>query len=69
MGVFYFRNKSTLGPRADMGLESIKRTVMFNMLYSMGSAGIDNNAHVAGLVGGAIASFLIGPNLRIDRSK
>ena len=65
LGLFFYRNKKILGPRADAGFESIKRTVFINLAYGFMSPGIDNGAHVGGLVGGALLSALFGPRLLV----
>ena len=65
LGLFFYRNKQILGPRADAGLESIKRTVVMNFMYSMMLPGIDNGAHFGGLLGGALLCLCFGPRLQV----
>lgn len=48
--MYFFRNQSILGRQAEMGLESIKRTLMLNLLYSLGS-NVDHMAHLIGFLG------------------
>lgn len=62
---YFYRNKRILGPSANANLESIKRTLLINVMYSVGSKQIDNNAHMLGFIGGALISFIIGPNLKV----
>jgi rhomboid protease GluP len=59
----FYRNKRFLGARAEQGLESIKRTVILNLVYGLSMPGIDNGAHMAGLASGALCSYLFGPRL------
>eukprot|EP01041_Mallomonas_annulata_P003435 gene3435-6817_t len=54
MGIFYFSNK---------GIESIKRTLVINLIYGFSSAGIDNSAHITGFISGGLLGFLVGPRL------
>jgi hypothetical protein len=49
--VYFFRNKKIMGRQADSGLASIRRTVLINVMYSAGSANIDNMAHLLGFLG------------------
>lgn len=65
LGMHYYRNKSILGFRAESGLESIKRTILLNIMYGFSMQGIDNHAHLAGLVGGGLVSYLFGPRLQV----
>ena len=65
--MFYFRNKQLLGQRAEMGLQSIKRTLFINFMYSGMSPGIDHAAHAYGFLGGAFFSYLFGPRLLLKK--
>ena len=47
---YFFRNRSILGRQAEMGLEQIKRTILLNLLYSLGS-NVDHTAHLLGFLG------------------
>ena len=47
---YFFRNRSILGRQAELGLESIKRTLLLNLLYSLGS-NVDHSAHLIGFLG------------------
>ena len=62
-GMHFYRNKKILGNSANASLDSIKRTVMINLFYGASQPGIDNGAHVAGMLMGALGSYLIGPRL------
>ena len=63
LAVHFYRNKNILGVRAEAGLESIKRTVAMNLLYGFSMSGIDNTAHLFGLLSGSLVSYLFGPRL------
>jgi len=65
LGFFFYRNRKILGPRAEAGFDSIKRTVFMNLMYGFMLPGVDNGAHIGGLCGGAILSFLVGPRLQV----
>ena len=65
--MFYFRNKDLLGQRAEMGLQSIKRTLFINFMYSGMSPGIDHAAHAYGFIAGAFFSYLFGPRLSLKK--
>ena len=62
-GMHFYRNRKILGQQAEMGMQSIKQTVLINLFYGMSSPGIDNGAHIGGLLAGAGLSYLIGPRL------
>lgn len=59
----FIRNRRILGRRADQGLESIKRTMLLNFLYTGMQPGIDHAAHAYGFIGGAVFSYIFGPRL------
>ena len=65
--MFYFRNKDLLGQRAEIGLQSIKRTLFINFMYTGMSPGIDHAAHAYGFLGGALFSYLFGPRLSLKK--
>ena len=72
MGAFathLYRNKRILGSEADVGLSSIKQTVMVNLLYGSMMRGIDQGAHIGGFISGGIFSFLFGPRLMRIRNQ
>jgi hypothetical protein len=48
-------------------LKSIKDTILINFLYGAMMSGIDQGAHIAGFLGGAIFAYLFGPRLMILR--
>ena len=50
----FYRNQRVLGASAQAGLQSLKQTVLINLFYGMSSPGIDNGAHIGGLVAGVL---------------
>jgi membrane associated rhomboid family serine protease len=68
LGMFYWRNQAVLGPSAKTALTGIRNTIAYNLIFSLTASNIDNNAHIAGFLGGALISFIIGPRLYRDRS-
>lgn len=58
--VFILRHR-TLIKDANSDLQHIARVIALNMAIGLMSKGIDNWAHLGGLLGGAATSWLIGP--------
>ncbi|KAG1676085.1 hypothetical protein FOA52_014951 [Chlamydomonas sp. UWO 241] len=63
LALFYWRHKETLGSTSDSMLKQLGITVAINAAYSLAVKNIDNWGHVGGLLGGAAASWLLGPHL------
>lgn len=63
MAAFYYSNRAVLGRRSAIGLESIKRTMIINLLYGMSAGNVDNAAHLGGAIFGGLLSLLLGPRL------
>eukprot|EP00903_Cladosiphon_okamuranus_P006775 g6605.t1 len=64
-GAFCLMNESVMGrDNSQRALRNIAQTVMINVVYGMNSSQIDNMGHLGGFLGGAAATFLIGPRLR-----
>ena len=57
---YFFRNRNILGRQAELGLESIKRTLLLNLLYSLGS-NVDHTAHLFGFLGEVPKACLHSP--------
>lgn len=58
--VFILRHRTLVGGGKD-DLQHIARVILLNMAIGLMSEGIDNWAHLGGLLGGAATSWLIGP--------
>ncbi|CAM9118448.1 unnamed protein product [Hapterophycus canaliculatus] len=62
---FCLMNESVLGrDNSQRALRNVAQTVMINVVYGMNSSQIDNMAHLGGFLGGAVATFLIGPRFK-----
>ena len=62
--VFAERHKGLL-PRMERLQQSLTQTIGFNILYGLTASRIDNWGHLGGLLGGALAAFLLGPQFRV----
>lgn len=69
MFVFYARHQQLLGRRGEMAKNSILQVIGMNFMYGLMSPRIDNWGHFGGLVGGAVISYLLGPNLVLAKRK
>jgi rhomboid protease GluP len=59
-GIFLFRNRRLLGPRAQRALQNVIFITLLNLAIGL-QGGIDNWAHLGGLIGGLALGWLIGP--------
>ena len=64
LATYCARNKRVLGQGADMMLNSLKQTMLINLMYGFSMQGIDNSAHIYGAVSGAVTAYGIGPRLQ-----
>ncbi len=58
--IFLFRHRQLFGERGRRGLQSIVIIAVINFLIGL-QGGIDNWAHLGGLVGGLILGWVLGP--------
>ncbi|KAI4296255.1 hypothetical protein L6164_036229 [Bauhinia variegata] len=65
MAVFVLRHRELVG-RGKEDLMHIAQVIVLNMVIGLTSTGIDNWGHVGGLIGGAAASWLIGPAWKFE---
>lgn len=63
MGAFAFRSREALGDVARRNLRQIAGLAAINLLIGFSLAGIDNYAHLGGLVGGTLLGLLLAPRL------
>jgi membrane associated rhomboid family serine protease len=64
LATYCARNRHILGQGADMMLNSLKQTMLINLMYGFSMQGIDNSAHIYGALSGALAAYAIGPRLQ-----
>ena len=67
--MYFYRNKNVYGRRSDYVLKSLWQTLLINVLYGLTNPRIDNYGHFGGLVGGALAAYLLGPKLRVVQTR
>jgi rhomboid protease GluP len=65
--VFLFRHRKLFGERGRRGLQSVIIIAVLNLAIGL-QGGIDDWAHIGGLVGGLILTALLGPAWRVDRN-
>ncbi len=63
-GVLAYKNQQVFGPRARQSLRSIVNIAVVNFLIGM-APGIDNWAHLGGLLGGVLIAWFGGPEFRM----
>jgi rhomboid protease GluP len=67
LAAFYYASRQLLGEMSRQMLGSLLTVVMINLFIGFGSGGlIDNSAHIGGLVGGALAGWLLAPRFAVD---
>lgn len=65
LAMYFYQNKSLYGKKSDYVLKQLWQTLLINMMYGFANPRIDNYGHIGGLVGGAVAAYLLGPTLKI----
>ena len=62
LGIFFFLNRTILGEIGRQQLGSIAFFIVINLAIGFSVSGvIDNNAHIGGLIGGALAGWALSP--------
>lgn len=64
LGAFAYSSREVLGDVARRNLRQIAGLAAINLLIGFSLAGIDNYAHLGGLVGGVILGLLLAPRLQ-----
>lgn len=65
LAMYFYQNKSLYGKKSDYVLKQLWQTLLINMVYGFANPRIDNYGHIGGLIGGAVAAYLLGPTLKI----
>ncbi|MFQ5408334.1 MAG: rhomboid family intramembrane serine protease [Anaerolineales bacterium] len=65
IGVYLFSHRKIFGPQARKQLNGILMITVINLAIGL-NPGIDNWAHVGGLVGGVVLGWLLGPVWRLQ---
>lgn len=63
LAVFCYRHKEFFGSGGDAVLKSLGQNLAMNVVYGLVATNIDNWAHMGGLLGGALAAYLLGPHM------
>ena len=69
LGVFLYRNRNLFGERGRRSLQNVIAIAGMNLFLGMTMEGIDNWAHIGGLVGGVMLSWFIGPVWEVPLEK
>ena len=64
--VFLFRHRQLFGDRARRALQSIILVALINFGFGLSVQGIDNFAHLGGLIGGLILGWVVGPLWKVS---
>lgn len=64
-GVYLLLNRQVMGEVARQALTSVGFIVALNIVIGFATPGIDNAAHVGGLLGGAAMAYLVSPRQRV----
>lgn len=63
LAVFFYRHREFFGRNSDAVLKNLGQNLAMNMIYGLVAPNIDNWAHMGGLLGGALAAYLLGPKI------
>lgn len=67
LGVFFFLHRDLFGAAANRILMNIGVVALLNLSLGLRLSGIDNFAHMGGLLGGLIVGLLVSPRYRVER--
>jgi rhomboid protease GluP len=66
LAAFYYVARGLLGEISRRQLGSLITVIMINLFIGFSSPVIDNTAHIGGLIGGAVAGWLLAPRFEVD---
>ena len=66
LAAFYYSSRKLLGEISRQQLGSLVTVIMINLLIGFSTPRIDNNAHIGGLIGGALVGWLLAPRFELD---
>jgi rhomboid protease GluP len=69
LAVFYYASRRTLGEIGRQQLGSLVTVMMINLFIGFSAPGIDNMAHLGGLIGGTVVGWLLAPRLEVDPTR
>ncbi len=64
-GIYLLLNRRLLGQVGRQQLTSIGVIVAINIVFGLSISGVDNAAHIGGLIAGALVAFLVAPRERL----
>jgi rhomboid protease GluP len=64
-GIFLYQNRKLLGSQVKRAINNVIFIVVLNLFLGL-SPGIDNWAHVGGLMGGLIFAWFAGPHWKVE---
>lgn len=67
LAAFYYSARKQLGELSRQQLGSLLTVIMINLFIGFSTPRIDNNAHIGGLIGGALVGWLLAPRLELDQ--
>lgn len=68
LGAFYLVRRNTLGNMGKQNLVGLLVIAAFNLIFGFTVAGIDNWAHMGGLLGGILMGLALAPKYRAESS-
>jgi len=61
--VFLQRNSVFFGRSGEMGMKSVRETLILNLFLGLSNPVVDNWGHIGGALGGAAMAYIFGPRL------
>lgn len=67
LATFYYLSRSVLGQYGRAQLQNMAFVIIINLMIGFSASGIDNYAHMGGLLGGALLGWLLAPRIEVDQ--